>query len=158
MQFKYQNYYLRLCVVVCLVIVLVFAEDLIWDKLKINGNNVLFILISIIIMLFVVNLIFKYLVVFVTRTGKVINNEDGSIEIILSNKKYKLYEITEAFFYIFHLYGVSIGEIYIEYKDEKKNKKSLKIFSEDLHNKNFKETSLFEVMKAKISIMKELKS
>ena len=156
MLFVYQKYYLRLLIGGLLVVTLFMAEYFIWYNLEPHINNNYFILLTVIIMLIVVNVIFKHLEQFVIRTGEILINDDGGLKVVLSNKIYKMCEIEEASFYTFKIYGVLIGEIYIEFKDEKSNKKNMKIFSEDLQNKRFIDTSLYEAMHLNIPNMTEL--
>ncbi len=157
MAFTYQKYYLRSIIGGLLVLSLCIAESWIWSKIKLPVNNNLFIPLSIVIMFVVVNVVFKYLECFAVRSGKIAVNDDNSFNIVLCKKTYKVKRIYEATFYTFKMYGVKIGEIYIEYENEKSQKRKLKIFSEDLHKRKFVDTSLYKTMHLQIPNMSELK-
>lgn len=157
MFFTYQKYYLRLFIGGLLVVGLCIVESWIWFNIKPPVNNNLFIPLTVAIMFAVINVMFKYIERFVVRSGKIIVNSNNTFEVVLCKKVYKMKKIYEATFYTFKIYGVKIGEIYIEFEDEKFKKRKCKIFSEDLHNKKFVDTSLYKEMHLKIPNMNELK-
>lgn len=154
MVFRYQKYYFRVFIGMLLVVGLFVTEYCIWTRIEIKVDDYIFILITVAIMYLVVNVIFKYMERFVVRSGKILKRNDF-LEVILCKKIYRIRKVYKASFYTFSIYRVLIGKIYIEYEDEKSNKKKLELFSEDLQNIKFIDTSLFTAIHENVTELKE---